>query len=103
MTPNTRLTQSSSTREPRIYTRQMDRVRRISGNWLPISIAPNACDLEVCVIDNESIHYLMFPCRKSGKKWFNALTNIQIEVLPTHWRIWRRDSRPRKWDIDNEK
>jgi hypothetical protein len=25
----------------------MDRVRRITGNWLPISIAPNGCDLEV--------------------------------------------------------
>jgi len=81
----------------------MDRVRRISRNWLPISIAPNACDLEVSVIDNDSIHSLMFPCRKIGKKWFNALTNIQIEIHPTHWRTWRRDSRPRKGHLDNEK
>ena len=81
----------------------MDKVRRIFGNWLPISIAPNACDLEVSVIDNNSIHSLMFPCRKSGTKWFNALTNIQIEVHPTHWRTWRGDSRLRKWDLDNEK
>jgi hypothetical protein len=81
----------------------MDSVRRITGNWLPISIAPNACDLEVSVIDSDSIHSLMFPCRKNGTKWFNALTNIQIEVHPTHWRTWRRDSRLRKWDLDNEK
>jgi len=80
----------------------MDRVRRISGNWLPISIAPIECDLEVSVVDNDAVHSVVFPCRKRGTKWFNALTKMQIEVHPTHWRTWRR-GRQKRWDLDIKK
>jgi hypothetical protein len=59
------------------------------GGWLPISLAPPDSDLEICVIDHEGVHSLVFPCRKAGVEWVNAASGGIVEVHPTHWRSWR--------------
>lgn len=56
--------------------------------WLPVSIAPTDTDLEVCVIDGQDIHALVFPCRKSGGGWVDAVTKKPLDIQPTHWRVW---------------
>jgi hypothetical protein len=71
----------------------MDKVRRIHNNWLPISLAPPDCDLEVSVIDDYGVRSLRFPCRKRGTEWVDASSKIPLEICPTHWRTWRRDRR----------
>jgi hypothetical protein len=41
----------------------------------PVSIAPSESDLEVCVIDRRGeVHGLIFPCRKNGRDWVDAVT-----------------------------
>jgi hypothetical protein len=64
-------------------------LHRLSEKWLPVSIAPTNTDLEVCVIDNNDIHALIFPVRKDGRKWADARTQSLIDIEPTHWRKWR--------------
>jgi hypothetical protein len=59
-----------------------------SDRWLPVSIAPADSDLEVCVIDGRDVHALVFPCRKSGTTWIDAVTKKPLDIQPTHWRIW---------------
>lgn len=56
--------------------------------WLPVSIAPADKDLEVCVIDGRDVHALVFPCRKNGAGWVDAVTKKTLDIQPTHWRIW---------------
>ena len=59
-----------------------------SDRWLPVSIAPTDKDLEACVIDGRDIHALVFPCRKDGSSWVDAVTKKPLDIQPTHWRIW---------------
>ena len=59
-----------------------------SDRWLPVSIAPTDKDLEVCVIDGRDAHALVFPCRKNGAGWVDAVTKKPLDIQPTHWRIW---------------
>ena len=66
----------------------MMRVHSQSDKWLPVSIAPSDSDLEVCVIDNQGIHRLVFPCRKNRTEWVDASTKKRIYIQPTHWRKW---------------
>jgi len=69
----------------------MARVHSLPDKWLPISIAPSDADLEVCVMDKEGIHALVFPCRKNGAEWVDATTKKRIDIQPTHWRIWNEN------------
>jgi GYD domain len=55
----------------------------IHHNWLPISLAPPDCDLEVSVIDDYGVRALRFPCRKRGTKWVDASSKIPLEICPT--------------------
>jgi hypothetical protein len=45
-------------------------------------------DLEIAVIEGNSIHRVVFPCRRIFGGWINANTGEQIAVRPTHWRMW---------------
>jgi hypothetical protein len=66
----------------------MVEVHKLPDKWLPISIAPEDSDLEVCVIDKQGVHALVFPCRKNGREWVDASTKRRVDVQPTHWRLW---------------
>jgi hypothetical protein len=56
--------------------------------WLPVSIAPTDADLEVCVIDKNGIHTLIFPVQKCGTQWVDAGTKTLVDIEPSHWRKW---------------
>jgi hypothetical protein len=67
----------------------MSNVHQLPGKWLPVSVAPAETDLEVCVIDKNGIHALIFPVRKDETKWVDTGTKSLIDIEPTHWRDWR--------------
>jgi len=69
----------------------MAKIHSLPNKWLPVSIAPSDADLEVCVMHNHEIHALVFPCRKSGNEWVDAVTKKRIDIQPTHWRKWTED------------
>ena len=69
----------------------MARVYQLPRKWLPISSAPSDRDLELSVIDRAEVHALVFPCRKEGNGWIDASTKKQVDVQPTHWRVWTED------------
>jgi hypothetical protein len=69
----------------------MARVHSLPKEWSPISIAPSDADLELCVMDNFGIHEIVFPCRKKGAQWVDALTEERVDIQPTHWRKWTKD------------
>jgi hypothetical protein len=64
-------------------------LHRLPEKWLPVSIAPANTDLEVCVIDKNGIHALIFPVCKDGRQWVDVRTKSLIDIEPTHWRKWR--------------
>lgn len=66
----------------------MVEVHALPDKWLPVSIAPADADLEVCVIDKNGTHALVFPVRKSGVDWVDASTRQRVDIVPTHWRRW---------------
>ncbi len=66
----------------------MARLYALPDKWLPISIAPSGTDLEVAVMENGSVHALVFPVHKSGPDWIDAATKELVDVQPTHWRKW---------------
>ena len=66
----------------------MSNVHPLPERWLPASIAPLDTDLEVCVIDQNGIHALIFPVRKTEMNWVDAETKKAIHISPTHWRKW---------------
>jgi hypothetical protein len=68
----------------------MGEIHSLPDKWLPISIVPSDCDLELCVIDKHGVHAGVFPCRKYGNKWIDAAPKAPIDVQPTHWRIWEK-------------
>jgi hypothetical protein len=63
----------------------------LPDKWLPVSIAPSAADLEVCVMDKHGIHKLVFPCHKNEAEWVDASTKKHIDIQPTHWRKWNEN------------
>ena len=69
----------------------MSGVHPLPDKWLPVSIAPPGIDLEVCVIDKQGIHALVFPCRKNGNDWIDASTRKWVDIEPTHWRVWNEN------------
>ena len=66
----------------------MTSVFSLPDKWLPVAIAPSDADLEVCVMDKQGIHALVFPSRKNGSQWVDAATKARIDIQPTHWRKW---------------
>jgi hypothetical protein len=67
----------------------MERLHDQCGGWLPISLAPQDRDLEVCVIDRDGVHALVFPCRRAGPDWIKATSRTLVEIHPSHYRAWR--------------
>ena len=63
------------------------------SDWNAIQSAPREISLELSVIDEQGIHALIFPCRRSGNAWVNALTGARVDVRPTHWRLWQKEER----------
>jgi hypothetical protein len=63
-------------------------VHKLRTSWLPVSIAPSDADLEVCVLDKDGFHALVFPVRKSGTSWIDTKTKKPVDIVPTHWRKW---------------
>ncbi|WGD50896.1 hypothetical protein QA641_35790 [Bradyrhizobium sp. CB1650] len=45
-------------------------------------------DLEIAVIEGNTIHRVIFPCRWIFDGWIKAKTGERVAVQPTHWRIW---------------
>lgn len=66
----------------------MNSVHALPDKWLPIAIAPDGTDLELCVIDQAGVHALVFPCRKRNTAWVDAVTRKRVDIEPTHWRRW---------------
>ncbi|MEY9590743.1 hypothetical protein ABIA06_003034 [Bradyrhizobium yuanmingense] len=57
--------------------------------WERLEIMPPfEQDLEIAVIEGNSIHRVVFPCRRVFGGWINANTGEHVAVQPTHWRIW---------------
>ena len=56
--------------------------------WMPVENAPYDHDLEVCVIDDQGAHSLVYPVRKQAGAWFDVKAGKQVDVRPTHWRLW---------------
>jgi hypothetical protein len=57
--------------------------RRLT-TWLPIASAPSDADLEVCVMDSDGIHALVFPCRKNGTEWVDASTKKYVDCMSSN-------------------
>jgi hypothetical protein len=57
-------------------------------DWRSISSAPFEQDLELSVIEDEEVHALLFPCRRTARGWANASAKSAVSVRPTHWRPW---------------
>jgi hypothetical protein len=49
---------------------------------------PKNRDLRLGVLEGETIHALVFPCRLRGQVWVDAKTGRHVEVFPTHWQEW---------------
>jgi hypothetical protein len=67
----------------------MTQMHSSTAEWLPVSMAPDEKDLEVCVMDYDGIVLALgFPCHKRGAEWVDASNNKRFDVQPTHWRKW---------------
>jgi hypothetical protein len=67
----------------------MTHIHSLSGEWLPVSIAPDGRNLEICVMDYDGIVLaLPYPCHKKGSEWVDAENKKHIDIQPTHWRKW---------------
>jgi hypothetical protein len=58
--------------------------------WRSISSAPFEEDLELSVIEDDEVHALLFPCRRTARGWANASAKSAVSVRPTHWRPWSK-------------
>ncbi|MGY3473770.1 hypothetical protein [Bradyrhizobium ottawaense] len=57
--------------------------------WEQLETAPPFDrDLEIAVIEGNTIHRVVFPCRRNFGGWSKAKTGEHVAVQPTHWRIW---------------
>lgn len=72
-----------------VETATMTRVHLLPDRWLPVSIAPADTNLEVGVMDKRGdVVALVFPVRKNGTYWVDAVSKKPIDIGPTHWRAW---------------
>ena len=62
--------------------------RAIMRDWHPIANAPFDRDLHLSVIENDQVHALVFPCRRTQYGWKHAATGEHLPIDPTHWREW---------------
>lgn len=53
---------------------------------------PTERDLHLAVMDHDGMHELVFPCRRLGNSWVDAKTRRPVDVRPTHWREWPKNS-----------
>jgi len=70
-----------------------ERRPRYNGDltWERLETAPPFDrDLEIAVIEGNTIHRVVFPCRRIFGGWIKAKTGEHVAVQPTHWRIWPR-------------
>jgi hypothetical protein len=56
--------------------------------WENISTAPFDRELELAVVERDSVHALVFACRRIFCGWVNAQTSQRVTISPTHWRPW---------------
>lgn len=67
----------------------MSDVHRLPEKWLPVSIAPADTNLEVGVMDKRGdLVALVYPVRKMGAHWVDAVSKKLTDISPTHWRAW---------------
>ena len=52
---------------------------------------PKDRDLRIGVLDDDTVHALVFPRRLRGQVSVDAKTPRQVEVTPTHWQEWSSD------------
>ena len=57
--------------------------------WLPISIAPEDCDLQVGAMDKSCVRARTFHFRKRSALCFNEWRNEPVLIYPTHLCVWR--------------
>jgi hypothetical protein len=57
-------------------------------DWRPIETAPFDQDLQLAVIESDSVYALSFACRRTDFGWVNAQTRKGVLVEPTHWCMW---------------
>ncbi len=63
--------------------------------WHPISTAPYNQELEICVLENDRVAALEFPClRTNDEIWINVDLGITINIEPVKWRAWHRSRAP---------
>lgn len=56
--------------------------------WESILTAPFLHMLELAVLDEGTMHSLVFPCERIPEGWKHAVTGRLVDVSPTHWRHW---------------
>ena len=67
----------------------MTGVHLLPDRWLPVAIAPADRDLKVGVMDERGdVVTLVFPVRKKGTYWVDAVSKKPVDVSPTHWCAW---------------
>ncbi|HEY2228280.1 MAG TPA: hypothetical protein VGI22_11205 [Xanthobacteraceae bacterium] len=62
--------------------------KSLRDDWIPIASAPFDQELELSVIEENEVHALLFPCRRTARGWVNASIKASVSVRPTHWRPW---------------
>jgi len=60
--------------------------------WHDIANAPFDRDLELAVIDVSGVRAIAFACRRVVGGWIKAETQRRIDLRPTHWREWAKDT-----------
>ena len=70
------------------------------AEWHEIETAPLDRPVQLCVLDEQGVHALNFPCRAAEGGWVNAVTTSHIDFRPTHWRDWRRGERVAALEAD---
>jgi hypothetical protein len=58
-------------------------------DWHPIAKAPFDRDLHLSVIEDDEVHALCFPCRRTRHGWKHGATGEHLPIDPTHWREWQ--------------
>jgi len=67
----------------------MTHILSMPAEWLPVSIAPDEGDLEICVVNYDGmVSALGYPCHRSGAVWADASNKRLVDIQPTHWRKW---------------
>lgn len=60
--------------------------------WEEITMAPYDRDIELAVIEGDSVCPLVFACRRVLNGWTKVPTGERVAVSPTHWRPWHTEN-----------